>query len=60
MGKCLAGLDRDSFIVSTKVGRYDVDTFDFSAERTRASLEEVVGLVVYLCLEFGKVRFGLY
>jgi aryl-alcohol dehydrogenase-like predicted oxidoreductase len=40
LGKAIATLQRDSFILSTKAGRYDSDVFDFSAKRIRSSLEE--------------------
>lgn len=40
LGKALKQLPRDSFVLSTKVGRYDSDVFDFSAERVKRSVEE--------------------
>lgn len=43
LGKALKGVPRESYYVSTKVGRYlpDVDKqFDFSAERTLKSVDE--------------------
>lgn len=39
LGAALKGR-RDKVIVSTKCGRYDVDGFDFSAARIRASIDE--------------------
>jgi L-galactose dehydrogenase len=39
LGKAISTLQRDSFILSTKAGRYDSDVFDFSAKRIRSSLE---------------------
>ncbi|MCA9836770.1 MAG: aldo/keto reductase [Trueperaceae bacterium] len=39
LGKALKGF-RDKVILATKVGRYDKNTFDFSAPRVRQSLEE--------------------
>jgi len=39
LGEALVGL-RDRIVLATKVGRYDVDTFDFSAERVIESVEE--------------------
>jgi len=39
LGQALVGR-RDNVILATKMGRYDVDRFDFSAARVRASLEE--------------------
>ncbi len=40
LGKALKDLPRDQIIVSTKVGRYGAETFDFSAERVTASVHE--------------------
>lgn len=40
LGNALKDLPRDSFTVATKVGRYDSDVFDFSAERVVKSVEE--------------------
>ena len=46
LGKALKGIPRDSYVLSTKVGKYTSpdsygdDTFDYSEERIRASLEE--------------------
>ncbi|GGM51872.1 aldo/keto reductase [Dactylosporangium sucinum] len=40
LGRALHGIDRDSYILATKVGRYGEDDFDFSAARVVASVEE--------------------
>lgn len=40
LGRALRDLPRDSFVLGTKVGRYDTDTFDFSAERVTKSVHE--------------------
>lgn len=40
LGKALRQLPRDSFVLSTKVGRYGENKFDFSAERVTKSVEE--------------------
>lgn len=40
LGKALKELPRDSFVLSTKVGRYGADKFDFSAKRVTASVDE--------------------
>ncbi|CAN8076603.1 unnamed protein product [Agarophyton chilense] len=40
LGKALRQLPRDSFVISTKVGRYDVQSFDFSAQRVTRSVHE--------------------
>src|SRR5580700_5395102 len=39
LGAALAGR-RDKVVLSTKCGRYDVNQFDFSAARIRASIDE--------------------
>ena len=40
LGKALKTVPRDRYILSTKVGRYDSDVFDFSAERVTRSVDE--------------------
>jgi L-galactose dehydrogenase len=40
LGKALKGVPRDRYYLATKVGRYGDAEFDFSAERTRASVSE--------------------
>lgn len=40
LGRALRGVDRDSYVLATKAGRYGPDTFDFSAARVVASVEE--------------------
>lgn len=40
LGRALKDLPREKIIVATKVGRYDSDTFDFSAERVTKSVHE--------------------
>jgi L-galactose dehydrogenase len=40
LGKALKGISRDRFLLSTKVGRYGDDLFDFSPERVRSSIDE--------------------
>jgi L-galactose dehydrogenase len=40
LGRILADIDRDRYLLSTKVGRYDVDFFDFSADRVTRSVDE--------------------
>lgn len=40
LGKALVRLPRDSFVLSTKCGRYGHNDFDFSAKRVTASVEE--------------------
>lgn len=40
LGKALRDVPRDRYILSTKAGRYDEDSFDFSADRIFRSVEE--------------------
>lgn len=40
LGKALVQIPRDAYILATKVGRYDVSEFDFSAERVTRSIDE--------------------
>lgn len=39
LGAALEG-KREKVVLATKIGRYDVDAFDFSAKRVRSSIEE--------------------
>jgi predicted aldo/keto reductase-like oxidoreductase len=41
LGKCLKGIDRSKYYISTKVGRYGDTEFDFSQQRTIQSLNDV-------------------
>jgi len=40
LGKALAQVERERFVLSTKVGRYGHEEFDFSAERVTRSVDE--------------------
>jgi L-galactose dehydrogenase len=40
LGRALSGVDRDAYTLATKVGRYGLDDFDFSAARVRRSVDE--------------------
>lgn len=40
LGKALATVSRDSYFLATKVGRYGLSDFDFSAERARRRVDE--------------------
>ena len=40
LGKALASLPRDEFVLSSKAGRYGVDDFDFTPLRLASSLDE--------------------
>ncbi|MGL4460901.1 MAG: aldo/keto reductase, partial [Planctomycetia bacterium] len=63
LGAALLGVPRDRFVVSTKVGRYDVDSFDFSAKRVVASVDEslarlrleYVDVLIVHDVEFGSL-----
>jgi L-galactose dehydrogenase len=63
LGQALAGVDRDTYTLATKVGRYGTDEFDFSAARVRRSVDESLArlgtghldLVQVHDLEFGDL-----
>ncbi|MDX1953005.1 MAG: aldo/keto reductase [Verrucomicrobiota bacterium] len=40
LGKAFKEIPRDRFIIGTKCGRYDVEKFDFSADRVTRSVDE--------------------
>jgi L-galactose dehydrogenase len=40
LGKAMRGVDRASYVLATKVGRYGDATFDFSADRVKRSVHE--------------------
>lgn len=40
LGGALRGLERDDYVLASKVGRYDADEFDFSAARVERSVRE--------------------
>jgi L-galactose dehydrogenase len=40
LGKALRGIDRDRYVLASKVGRYGDDAFDFSAARVTRSVRE--------------------
>lgn len=43
LGKALKTVSRDRYLLATKVGRYDKASFDFSAARVTASMDESLG-----------------
>lgn len=43
LGRALREIERDRYILATKVGQYDEGVFDFSAERVTRSVEESLG-----------------
>jgi len=63
LGKVLRGISRGRYYLSTKVGRYGLNDFDFSAARVTASVDEslvrlgIEYLDVILChdIEFGSL-----
>lgn len=63
LGKALKGVPRDRYFLATKVGRYDLDKFDFSAARVTASVDEslarlgveYVDLIQCHDIEFGSL-----
>jgi L-galactose dehydrogenase len=63
LGKALRTIPRDRYYLETKVGRYDVDGFDFSAARVTASVDEslarlgvdYVDLIQCHDIEFGSL-----
>ena len=61
LGAALREVGREGFRVGTKVGRYGADEFDFSAARTRTSLEESLsrlGLESVDLVQVHDVEFG--
>lgn len=63
LGAALRDVPRESFVVGTKIGRYDTDTFDFSAHRAARSVDEscqrlgldAVDIVLCHDVEFGDL-----
>jgi L-galactose dehydrogenase len=63
LGKALATVPRDRYLLATKVGRYGPAEFDFSAERVRRSVDEslqrlgvdVIDLIQCHDIEFGSL-----
>jgi L-galactose dehydrogenase len=43
LGKALKGIPRERYYLSTKIGRYGLTDFDFSAERVVRSIDESLG-----------------
>ena len=63
LGRCLAGVPREKFVLSTKVGRYGEADFDFSAARVTRSVDEslqrigveTIDLLVCHDIEYGSL-----
>lgn len=61
LGKALAVLPRDAYYLATKVGRYGADTFDFSAARVTASVDESLqrlGVETIDLIQCHDIEFG--
>jgi L-galactose dehydrogenase len=61
LGKALATVPRDAYLLATKVGRYGADDFDFSADRVTASVEESLqrlGVETLDLLHCHDIEFG--
>ncbi|WP_033338241.1 aldo/keto reductase [Catenuloplanes japonicus] len=64
LGRALRGVDRDDYLLTTKVGRYGERDFDFSADRVTRSVDESLARLgtdridVIQChdVEFGDLR----
>lgn len=63
LGKALANIPRDKYILSTKAGRYGENNFDFSKKRLKDSLEESLqrlGTDYVDILYLHDIEFGSY
>lgn len=63
LGKALASIPRDNYILSTKAGRYGENNFDFSKKRIITSLEESLqrlGTDYVDILYLHDIEFGSY
>ena len=64
LGRALAGVPREAYVLSTKVGRYGETEFDFSAHRVKQSLAESLSrlrvqyadIVLVHDVEFGSLE----
>jgi L-galactose dehydrogenase len=64
LGRALVGVPREAYLLATKVGRYGLDDFDFSAARVAASVDESLArlgcghldLIQVHDLEFGHLE----
>jgi aryl-alcohol dehydrogenase-like predicted oxidoreductase len=62
LGKAFKEIPRDRFIIGTKCGRYDVDRFDFTAERVTRSVDESLqrmGLDLLDIIQCHDIEFGV-
>src|SRR2546426_1957540 len=61
LGRAFKEIRRDRFILGTKCGRYDVDQFDFTAERVSRSVDESLqrmGLDYLDIIQCHDIEFG--
>ena len=61
LGKAFKEIRRDRFIIGTKCGRYDVEKFDFSADRVTRSVDESLqrmGLEHLDIIQCHDIEFG--
>lgn len=61
LGKALKGVARDRYYLATKVGRYGMDEFDFSAPRVTASVDESLarlGVETIDLIQCHDIEFG--
>jgi L-galactose dehydrogenase len=61
LGKALKGVQRDRYILATKVGRYGIEEFDFSAQRVTASVDESLtrlGIETIDLIQCHDIEFG--
>ncbi|CEK16389.1 aldo/keto reductase [Chthonomonas calidirosea] len=61
LGRALRTIPRESYILATKVGRYDRDQFDFSADRVARSVEESLqrlGVETVDVIQCHDIEFG--
>lgn len=61
LGRALRGVDRASYVLATKVGRYGDDDFDFSAARVTRSVDESLarlGVEYVDLIQCHDVEFG--
>lgn len=64
LGNALKDVPRDRYLLATKIGRYGPTEFDFSAERTRRSVDEsllrlhtdVIDVIQCHDIEFGSIE----
>ncbi|HLH81078.1 MAG TPA: aldo/keto reductase [Chthonomonas sp.] len=61
LGRALRTIPRKAYILATKVGRYDTDRFDFSADRVVSSVEESLqrlGVETIDVIQCHDIEFG--